>query len=113
MSLYGRQIQVIAIDPDNSSTLYAGSWGGDGLFKSTNSGETWETIPLYRNSQVNDISIDPNNSSNIWIAINNFVDVSYDRFKSRDIFYFDFALDEFRSCYTVEVDPHDLSGNTV
>lgn len=33
MGLYGGQIPAIAVDPEDSSILYAGSWLGDGLFK--------------------------------------------------------------------------------
>jgi len=64
MGLYGGQIFCLAVDPENPATVYAGSWGGDGLFKSSNAGLTWETLPSdnssqFRNCEVFDIALDP------------------------------------------------------
>lgn len=119
LGLYGGQINSIAADPKDSSILYAGSWTGDGLFKSTDSGETWLSIPQdnpdnpswFRNMEVKSIAVDPNNSLNIWVANGSYLDVSHDGGTSWKTFFF--ASDEDRFCYTVAVDPHDLSGNTV
>jgi len=115
MRLYGGQITAIAVDPQDNSTLYASSWLGDGLFKSRDSGQTWMSVPidapLFRNLDVYDIAIDPGNSANIWIADNQYVHVSHDYGATWEKLYF--AAGFHRYCYTVAVDPHDATGNTV
>lgn len=115
LGLYGGQINRIAIDPYDSTYLYAGSWNGDGFFASEDGGETWlvgaENASWFRNIEVYDIDIDPNNPENIWAANNHYVDVSYDFGLTWKTFFF--AEDEGRFCYTVKVDPHDMTGNTV
>ncbi len=115
LGLYGGQIYRIAIDPYDSTFLYAGSWNGDGFFASEDGGETWlvgaENSGWFRNLEVYDIDIDPYNPQNIWVANNHYVDVSYDFGLTWKTFFF--AEDEGRFCYTVKVDPHDVTGNTV
>ncbi len=51
LGLYGGQVNAIAVNPDNPSLLFAGTWMGDGLFKSIDAGETWITIPGFRNQE--------------------------------------------------------------
>jgi len=68
MGLYGGQMQAIAIDPVEPNTLFAGSGKGDGLFKSTNGGETWQTVAGFRNQSILDISFDPADHRTIWVA---------------------------------------------
>ena len=68
LGLYGGQIAALDIDPEDSSVLYAGSWGGDGMFKSTDSGETWVSLSsdnssLFRNYEIFDIAVDPKNKT--------------------------------------------------
>jgi photosystem II stability/assembly factor-like uncharacterized protein len=111
LGLYGGQILSVAVDPEDSSTLYAGSWNGDGLFKSTDGGETWSSISYFRNFEVIDIAIDPNNPSNIWVAFNHFLGFSNNYGETWEFFFF--AVSEQRLCVSVEVDPHDSSGKTV
>ncbi len=116
LGLYGGQIPSIAVDPQDSLTMYAGSWGGDGMFKTTDGGTTWSNIPAanpswFRNIEVYDIAVDPNNPSNIWVANGHYIDVSYDYGDTWTTFFF--ANEENRFCYTVAVDPHDETGDTV
>lgn len=116
LGLYGGQIKTVAVDPQDSSILYAGSWGGDGLFKSTDGGATWLGIPednpsWFRNYEVYDIALDPNNPLTIWVADSYYLDVSRDGGETWETFFF--AKDEYRFCYTVAVDPHDPTGDTV
>jgi len=116
LGLYGGQIKTIAVTPGNAAVLYAGSWGGDGLFKSTDSGRTWFNIPQdnpewFRNYEVYDIAVDPNNPDTVWVADNYYLDVSRDGGATWQTFFF--AKDERRFCYTVAVDPHDPTGDTV
>ncbi len=109
LGIYGGQVTSIEVDPDDPSVLYAGSWMGDGLFKSTDNGKTWNTIGWFRNYEVFDIAIDPNNSSAVWVANNCYLDASYDGGNS----FRSFRMPDDRFCYAVAVDPHDPSGETV
>ncbi len=67
----------ITIDPNNSSTIWLGtgenvggrhvSWG-DGIYKSTDSGETWDNMGLKQSQHIAEILIHPENSNIIWVA---------------------------------------------
>ena len=68
--VYG--VNVYAIDPINTSVVYAGDIGGGGIWKSTNSGENWESknngIPLGPSHfKVENIIINLQNNSSIFI----------------------------------------------
>jgi len=81
----GQNVNTIAIDPNNANILYAGtgswSWAYEeeiiGIFKSTDTGETWTTLISWVEygvcgwSQVNCILVDPDNSSNIYAGGDN------------------------------------------
>lgn len=110
LGIYGGQITSIAQNPAAPQVMYAGSWGGDGLFKSTDGGDTWLAIPQdepswFRNQEVYDIEIDPSDPDTIWVANNHYVDVSRDGGDTWRTFFF--ADDEDRFCYSVAVDPQD------
>ena len=113
LGLYGGQIEHIAIDPFDSSHLYVGSWMGDGFFASHDGGESWligaQKTGWFRNHVVYDIDIDTNNPKSIWVANDQFVDVSHDS----GLTWKTFHSKEGRFCYAVKVDPHDVTGNTV
>ncbi len=62
------RVNTIAVDPNNPNIYYVGAPAG-GIWKSTNSGETW--VPLSDKLPqigVSGIAIDPNNSDTIYIA---------------------------------------------
>ena len=59
----GDTILSLAIDPTTPSTIYAG--GEDGIYKSTNSGEDWNTI-LSVSLNVHTLAIDPVTPSTIY-----------------------------------------------
>ncbi len=62
------RVNVVAIDPNNDSTIYIGAPAG-GIWKSTNGGSTW--TPLIDDLPqigVSGIAIDPNNSNIIYIS---------------------------------------------
>ena len=108
LGVYGGQITSIAIDPTNPQVMYAGSWGGDSLFKTADGGVTWQAIPAnnpswFRNLEVYDIEIDPFDSNVIWVANNHYVDESRDGGEKWETHFF--ADDENRYCYSVAVDP--------
>jgi photosystem II stability/assembly factor-like uncharacterized protein len=62
------RIADIAIDPNDRSTWYIGV-GSGGIWKTTNSGTTWEAI--FENEDaysIGAVTIDPNDSSTIWVG---------------------------------------------
>ena len=75
-SLY---IGSIAIDPNNVNTIYAGTgdpavpftvFVGDGIYKSTDGGITWNNIGLANTKIISKIIVSPNNSNEIYVSAN-------------------------------------------
>lgn len=67
---YGGSAQIVAIDPEDSRTLLAGTRSGL-LYHSANAGESWEPAPfphLYRSS-IYSIAMDPKHSGVYWIGV--------------------------------------------
>ena len=67
----GGQIGALAIDPDNPEIVYAASRLSGGVYKSTDGGLNWANIGYSADTDwsiVGDLAIDPNNSSNIYVA---------------------------------------------
>jgi photosystem II stability/assembly factor-like uncharacterized protein len=67
----------IAIDPNNENILYVGtgeansssySFRGDGIYKSTDAGESWEFSGLEYSAYIGRIIVDYNNSDRLWAA---------------------------------------------
>jgi photosystem II stability/assembly factor-like uncharacterized protein len=58
--------ESVAIDPRNSSNIYAGSSEGY-LARTSDGGLTWQDSPVYYSS-VSDIAVDPLNSQKIYVA---------------------------------------------
>ncbi|MFH0814243.1 MAG: hypothetical protein V2A69_15610 [Pseudomonadota bacterium] len=111
LGLYGGQIYAIAIDPVNSNTIFAGSYYGDGLFKTTDGGQSWQPVEVFRNQVVYSIAFFPNNHSTIWVA------TAYYIYKSEDggehWKFYDPALTptSYYYYYTLTLDPND--NNTI
>ena len=62
------RINVVMVDPNNPNTIYVGAPAG-GLWKSTNSGNTWNCLTDDQAVLgVSDMQIDPNNSNIIYLA---------------------------------------------
>ena len=63
--LDGGTVEGIVIDPTESDTLYANSWGA-GVFKSIDGGQTWvNTSAGLASSYIYELAIDPSNPSHI------------------------------------------------
>ncbi|MCC7431846.1 T9SS type A sorting domain-containing protein [bacterium] len=69
----------IAIDPTNPQTIYVGQgeanagggsvcYGGFGVSKSTDGGNTWQNIGLQNSNAIGKIVVDPQNSNNVFVA---------------------------------------------
>jgi photosystem II stability/assembly factor-like uncharacterized protein len=74
-------IGAVAIDPSNSNVVYAGTgevnpgggsiaYGGAGLFRSTDQGDTWSLVGLENSGSIGRIAIDPSDPLTIFVAAN-------------------------------------------
>jgi len=70
-------IGALALDPNNPSVVYAGageanasvdSYDGDGVFRSTDAGVSWEPLGLAETRRIGAIVVDPSNSNRIFVA---------------------------------------------
>ncbi len=70
-------IGAIAIAPSNPNVIYAGTGEsdirgdvitGDGLFKSTDSGKTWQAAGLSETHAISGIAIDPRNANVVYVS---------------------------------------------
>ena len=60
-------ISSLAIDPQNTTTIYAGSGTGRSFYKSTNAGESWSSVTL-ADSNIRSIIFDPENTETIYVG---------------------------------------------
>ena len=70
-------IGTVAIDPNHPATVWVGTgenvsgrhvgWG-DGIYKSTNGGKTWQQMGLPKSEHISKILIDPSNSEVVLVA---------------------------------------------
>ncbi len=67
----------VVIDPKNSNTLWLGTGEntsqrsahfGDGLYKSTDAGKSWQRVGLEHSEHLGQIVIDPRNSNVVYVA---------------------------------------------
>lgn len=67
----------IAIDPSDPDVIYAGtgepnahsfSWFGDGVYKSSDGGDTWSRMGLENSRYIGRILVDPNDGDRVWTA---------------------------------------------
>ncbi len=68
----------IAIAPSNPNTIYVGSGEGlqrpdlsvgNGMYKSTDAGKTWQHLGLAEGQQIGGIAIDPTNENRVFVAV--------------------------------------------
>jgi photosystem II stability/assembly factor-like uncharacterized protein len=70
-------IEALAVDPKDSSILYAGTNGGK-VYKSTDGGKNWKSVDLMSSFKIMDLVINPNDSNTIYAGTGRGV------FRSRD-----------------------------
>ncbi len=67
----------IAIDPTNPDVMWAGtgeanshsfSWFGNGIYKSTDRGDTWSPSGLDSTKYIGRVVVDPNDGDRVWVA---------------------------------------------
>ena len=119
---YCQSIGSIAIDQNHPDTIWVGTgevWVrnstsvGDGIYKTTNAGDTWQKMGLDKTERIGKIVVNPKNSNVVFVAaLGNLWNSSPDRglFKTTDggktwekILY----VDENTGCSDVAVDPTD------
>jgi photosystem II stability/assembly factor-like uncharacterized protein len=71
-------IGALAVAPSDPKTIYAGTGesdirsnlsSGDGVYKSTDSGQTWTNIGLRDSRQISRMVVDPQNASMVYVAV--------------------------------------------
>ena len=70
-------IGSVTIDPNNPSTIWVGTGEnvggrhvgyGDGVYKSTDGGQTWQNMGLKESQHISKVVVHPENSDVIWVA---------------------------------------------
>jgi photosystem II stability/assembly factor-like uncharacterized protein len=79
-SIFDEQVQsigAIAADPKNPKTIWVGtgeSWVrnsvsiGDGLYKTTNGGDTWDRVGLKDSEHIARIAVHPSDGNTVWVC---------------------------------------------
>ncbi|HEV8132678.1 MAG TPA: hypothetical protein VGQ81_15635 [Acidobacteriota bacterium] len=100
-------IGALAIDPQNPTTIYAGTWNssGSGILKSTDGARSWSAASsVSAPNFVSALSVDPQNSSTLYAA------TYYGVYKSIDGGTSWTAVNsELVGCWTLAVDPQNPS----
>jgi long-subunit fatty acid transport protein/photosystem II stability/assembly factor-like uncharacterized protein len=127
LGLYGGQINDIAINPTSPSTVFAASSYGDGLFITSDSGNSWQAVEAgnvpagqgtFKNHLVFGVeTASPPNANIVWAVHNEWAEKSMDGGQtwghfSNDIMQRDCAGcggegDDWRFCQAVAIDPND------
>src|SRR5881392_1286144 len=73
-----QSIGAIALDPKNSKNVWVGTgeaWTrnsvsiGDGIYQSTDGGETWKHVGLEKSERIARVVVDPRNSDTVFVAV--------------------------------------------
>lgn len=124
LGLYGGHIYDIAIDPSKPNKVFVGTYMGDGLFASTDGGNSWQAIETegevlkeddFKNQANYAVKIAPSDPNVIWVAHNYWVEKSVDGGKTwthifnstmqRDCANCGGQSDDFRFCQAIAIDP--------
>ena len=92
VGLMDKMVNELEVDPNQGEILYAGLFSTDPnethlLYRSQNSGETWEQLPLEVMGSVGSVGIDPDNTQVLLASTGNLLYKSSDRGDSWSLFY--------------------------
>ncbi len=68
----------VTIDPSNSNIIWVGTGEnhggrhvsfGDGVYKSSDGGDTWEKMGLEKSERISDIIVHPEDSDTVWVSV--------------------------------------------
>ncbi len=119
LDLYGGQIYDVTIVPNNPAQIFVGSYQGDGLFVTANSGNSWQAVDTgndtpaestFKNQSVYAVKISPSNPSVIWVAHSYWVERSIDGGQTWSHIsntIIQGANDNQRFIQSLEIDPDD------
>jgi len=128
---YGGQVYDIEFDTSNPNIMFAGAYYGDGLYRSSNSGDTWSPVltgqeggdlegeATFRNTAVWAVKIAPGNSNVVWAVHNYWAEFSlnagadWSHIKNSEMQQYDEETcpncggedDDFRFCRALAIDP--------
>lgn len=104
----GGRVVVMAIDPVNPQTVYAGTWGA-GVYKSSDGGTTWANASSgLGNRYINSMAIDPQNPSVLYAGT--YTDGVYKTVDgAQSWMHANTGVQELAIVYTIAVDPTDSS----
>ncbi|MBN1383978.1 MAG: hypothetical protein JW983_03745 [Elusimicrobia bacterium] len=68
---FGGRINKVVISPYNTNVIYAASEWGEGLFKTTNAGTSWQSIGDFKNISIMSLALDPGNPNIIYAGASN------------------------------------------
>jgi photosystem II stability/assembly factor-like uncharacterized protein len=77
-------VNDFAVDPENSSIVYAATEEALKLYKSTDAGKTWEIQPSNLSTSFDLLELDPNHPSTFWAAKNSSGSGGYKLFKGEN-----------------------------
>jgi photosystem II stability/assembly factor-like uncharacterized protein/long-subunit fatty acid transport protein len=126
LGLYGGWVYDIAVDPSQPGRMFAGTYMGDGLFKTDDGGRSWDIVEMesylegedtFKDHAVYAVKISPTDTNIIWVAHNYWVAKSIDggstwqhiqnRDMQRDCPGCGGSSDNFRFCRSLAIDPND------
>lgn len=105
--LHGGQINAVAANPHEPGLLLAGSYYGDGLFRSVDSGKNWKPVEGFRNCLVYAISFDPRERKTVWVVSWMQVSKTVDGGSTWRHFDPARASGRVRNYYAIAVDPRE------
>ncbi|HYO14412.1 MAG TPA: glycosyl hydrolase [Thermoanaerobaculia bacterium] len=119
-----QSIGAIAIDPQNSKNLWVGTGEsctrnsvsvGDGLYKSTDGGESWQRVGLEDSERIAAVRVHPKDSNTVWACATGHLWNSNEQrgvYKTTDggkTWKKTLSVDDETGCSDLDVDPQDPS----
>ena len=119
---YTQSIGAIRVDPTNPKTIWVGTgeaWTrnstsiGDGVYKTTDGGDSWQRVGLENSERIARIQVDPKNGSTVWVcATGHLWNASEERgvYKTTDggkTWKRTLYVDADTGCSDIAVDPQD------